>query len=142
MQCSQIACGGALRMVSTRSSVPAASRTCTSGEAPLHEKFTLGGFLNLSGLASESAAAATTGCLFVGGYRYRWLSSPVLPAYLGASLELGNVWQDENDIDIADLRLAGSVFVGFDTFLGSAVRRWRMTDDGDATAYVYLGRQL
>ena len=111
------------------------------GEAPLAEKYTLGGFLNLSGL-QVSQLLGDHRLLVVGGYRYRWLTSPVLPAWVGASLELGNVWERQSDVSLHDLRYGGSVFIGFDTFLGPVYVAGGLTDDGDATAYVYLGRLM
>jgi NTE family protein len=111
------------------------------GEAPLAEKFTLGGFLRLSGLQVDQLLGDHR-LLLLGGYRYRWLSSPVLPAYVGASVELGNVWERQNDIDFSDMRLGGSVFIGFDTFLGPVYIAGGIADGGDATAYVYLGRLM
>ena len=109
------------------------------GDAPLHEKFTLGGFLNLSGLQVNELLGDHR-VLVLGGYRYRWYSSPVLPAYVGASVELGQVWATEDDIDAGDLRAAGSVFVGFDTFLGPLYVAGGVAEGGDKAFYVFLGR--
>ena len=111
------------------------------GDLPLAEKYTLGGFLDLSGLQA-SQLLGDHRLLVVGGYRYRWLTSPVLPAWIGASLEVGNVWARQNDVDLDDLRYGGSVFIGFDTFLGPVFVAGGLSDNGDATAYVYLGRSL
>jgi len=58
--------------------------------------------------------------------------------YLGGSLETGNVWEDDFDLD--DLRLAGSIFVGYDTIFGPLYLAFGHADGGYNAGYFYLGR--
>jgi NTE family protein len=61
--------------------------------------------------------------------------------YLGGSIESGNVWkEDEKKYDLSDLRLAGSVFVGYDTIIGPVYLAFGHADGGFNAAYFYLGR--
>ena len=66
----------------------------------------------------------------------RWL-----PAYAGLSLELGNVWQDRDDIEFSGdaLRAAGALYAGADSFLGPVYVAWGMAEGGEQTVYLYLG---
>jgi len=58
--------------------------------------------------------------------------------YLGASLETGNVWEDNFDFD--DLQHAGSVFLGYDTILGPLYLGLGLIDQNQTAGYFYLGR--
>ena len=60
--------------------------------------------------------------------------------YLGGSLETGNVWTKGEDIDFDTLRLAGSVFIGYDMFLGPLYVAIGHADEGNTAFYIYLGR--
>jgi NTE family protein len=104
--------------------------------------FRLGGFLNLSGLREDEL----TGNHFALGslvYYYQSNSDESLfsmPIYLGASLELGNVWQTTREIDAGDAITAGSLLAGMDTFLGPLYIALGGTDAGDKALYFFLGQ--
>ena len=66
--------------------------------------------------------------------------SLLLPSYLGMSLEAGEVWQDQDDVSLADLRIAGSLFIGFDTILGPFYLGAGWAEGGDRSAYIQLGQ--
>ena len=109
------------------------------GEAPFHEQFTLGGFMNLSGLQVDQKVGQQ---LAIGRlvYSYRWLSSPILPAYVGASLEAGQIWQDRDMASFSSLDLAGSLFLGLDSPIGPIYFAAGFTEGGAKSLYVYLGQ--
>ena len=48
------------------------------------------------------------------------------PAYLGMSLEIGNTWERRGDMSFGSAHKDASVFIAFDTFLGSGVPRLRL----------------
>ena len=60
--------------------------------------------------------------------------------YLGGSIETGNVWTRDEDIDFSSLRLAGSVFIGYDSFFGPVYLAFGHADGGNNALYLYLGR--
>ena len=67
--------------------------------------FTLGGFLKLSGLPTDAIAGTQYG--FARAIAFRRVSRGgtgflEFPAYLGVSLEAGNVWQTRDDVDWGD----------------------------------------
>jgi len=109
------------------------------GEAPFHEQFTLGGFLNLSGLEVDQKVGQH---LAIGRlvYSYRWLSSPILPAYVGASLETGQIWQDKHNASFSSLEVAGSLFLGLDSPIGPIYLAFGLTQGGAKSIYVFLGQ--
>ena len=48
--------------------------------------------------------------------------------------------EDEKKFDLGNLRLAGSVFVGYDTIFGPLYLAFGHTDGGYNAGYFYLGR--
>jgi NTE family protein len=105
--------------------------------------FTLGGFLELSGLPQDSFIGTQYGLartLF-----YRRISrggSGVFefPAYLGFSLEAGNTWERSEDVDLSDLTFAGSLFVGAESPVGPVYMALGHADGGYTAFYLLVGR--
>ena len=60
--------------------------------------------------------------------------------YAGGSLEMGNVWQQRNDVSASGLLTAGSVFVAADTWVGPFYFAYGRTSGGQSSFYLYLGR--
>lgn len=60
--------------------------------------------------------------------------------YLGGSIESGNVWNDADKFTLSKLRLAGSLFVGYDTIFGPLYVAFGHADGGYNAGYFYLGR--
>ncbi len=113
--------------------------TVYDGEAPFHEQYNLGGFLNLSGLEVDQKLGQHRG---IGRalYYYRWSSNPVLPVYLGVSAEAGQVWLDEDEISFGSLDAAGSLFLGLDSPIGPVFLAGGMAEGGKKSIYVFLGQ--
>lgn len=109
------------------------------GIAPFHEAYTLGGFFQLSGLPVD-ARLGQHRALHRAAYYYRWQERAVVPVYLGASLEAGQVWQDSDDIDLGQLDLAGSLFVGIDSPIGPLYLGGGMAENGEGSLYIFLGQ--
>ena len=104
--------------------------------------FTLGGFLNLSGLTPGFLSGPHYGIGRLIYYRRvgRGGSGVLdLPAYAGVSLEAGNTWLDRKDM-FSDLRMNGSVFFGLDTPLGPVYLAAGYDEGGDKAFYLFLGR--
>ena len=105
--------------------------------------FQLGGFLNLSALAPNSMTgrqyAIARGLYFrqIGRGGEGFLK---VPTYLGASFELGNVWDNRRDISVGSARRNGSVFVGLDTLLGPVYLGTGFNSQGNTAFYLFLGR--
>lgn len=114
----------------------------SSGNDP-RNLFSLGGFLNLSGLRPDSVTGrhyAIARALYyrkIGKGGEGFLN---VPTYLGVSLEAGNVWDQRSDISFGSARHNGSVFLGMDTFLGPVYLGAGINDDGRDAFYLFLGR--
>lgn len=101
----------------------------------------LGGLANLSGFAERQVVGTQSliGRTIVMSRltdESRLLS---LPLYLGASVEAGNVWDDRRDIDLDDLILSGSVFIGLDTPLGPVFLGVGHADTDRTSLYLHFG---
>jgi NTE family protein len=109
----------------------------------LPEFYSLGGFFNLSGLAPSSlfgphyaiARAIYFRKIGRGGEGFF-----EFPAYIGASLEVGNTWQHRGDMSFASARKDASLFLAFDTFLGPVYLGSGYDVSGNAAFYLFLGR--
>ena len=113
--------------------------TVYEGEAPFHEQYNLGGFLNLSGLEVDQKLGQHRGIGRV-VYYYRWSSNPVLPVYLGMSAEAGQVWIEDDEIGFDNLEAAGSLFLGLDSPIGPVFLAGGMAEGGNKSIYVFLGQ--
>jgi NTE family protein len=114
-----------------------------SATASVRTLYTLGGFLNLSGLAPGSLSGrhyAITRLLYyrqIGRGGEGFLN---VPAYAGLSFEAGNVWEDRGHISFGSARKQGSVFLGFDTLFGPVYLGGGYGEGGDSAFYLFLGR--
>src|SRR5262245_9427845 len=72
----------------------------------------------------------------------RLLTGRFLRAYAGASVELGNVWQDASDVSLADTIPAGSMLLGLDTPIGPVYLGYGRTENDDQSFYLYVGPQF
>ena len=105
------------------------------------EGFQLGGFLNLSGLRLDQL---TGDYLAFGRVVYTQkvgaLSLLGRGVYAGASIEAGNTWTTRSDVSFSNLRTAGSLFLGLDTYLGPFYVAYGRASGGESSWYIFLGR--
>ena len=115
----------------------------TDGEAPIQDLFQLGGFLRLSGFQSKELSGQNFTLGRAIYYREIAKFGPAfldVPVYAGASLEAGNVYDSISDISVDDVIVAGSLFIGADTFLGPIYIGAGLAEGGNFSAYMFLGR--
>lgn len=111
--------------------------------ADLRTLFPLGGFLNLSGLKANSLTGPHFGISRLLLYRQIGRGGPGfldVPAYLGVSLEAGNVWQRRSDASFGSMRKDASVFLGLDTPIGPVYLATGFEEGGSEAFYLFLGR--
>ncbi len=113
------------------------------GEEPaIQELFRLGGFRRLSGFASEELLGPHAALARV-VYRRRLgrsIRGPLdVPAYFGASLEIGNVWEDRGEIDFSSALVHGSVFAGLDTYVGPLFIGAGLGEGGRRSYFLFVG---
>ena len=105
---------------------------------------TTGGLFQLSGFQRDELSgrhSAVGRAIF-----YRKLRSNPLRGildatlYVGGSLELGNAWQDSDDVSFSNSILAGSLFIGADTFIGPVYFAGGYAEGGNSAMYLFVGR--
>lgn len=105
----------------------------------------LGGFLNLSGYHKDSIMGAHK---VFGAFIYQYdlgrdaLGMTDYPLYLGWSLEAGNVWDERSEVTLTDLIYASSLYIGTDTSMGPAALGFGITDLGDKSFYLFVGKNF
>lgn len=105
--------------------------------------YSLGGFLNMSGVTPQTLNGPNFA--IARGIYYRKIGEGGqgflnVPVYLGGSLELGNVWDRRQDISFESARLNGSTFLGLDTLLGPVYFSIGFDEGGGSAYYLFLGR--
>ncbi len=119
--------------------------TSLNDNTATHDYFTLGGFLNLSGLTTGSLSGPHYGIARLIYYRQIGRGGTgvlQLPAYAGISLEAGNVWNKRSDASFNNLRHDGSLFFGADTPLGPLYLAAGVDDKSSTAFYLFLGRSF
>jgi NTE family protein len=119
--------------------VRAKYNTTLDGDAAIQDRFFLGGFLNLSGYDQNSINGPHSALLSAVYYR-RYEKLKLLPWYVGASLEYGNVWDDRDDMSFGSAILAGSLFVGAETPLGPLYLGYGHAEQGRSAGFLFLGK--
>jgi NTE family protein len=120
-----------------------AGTTVNGSTTDVRKLFTLGGFLNLSGLKQDSLIGPNYGIARVLFYRQIGRGGPGfldVPAYLGASFEVGNVWQHRGDASFGSAHKDASLFLGLDTLIGPVYIGTGLGDGGTQNFYLFLGR--
>jgi NTE family protein len=113
--------------------------TTIDENAPYNALFRHGGFLELSGTLDRELAGQHFGLIEAAFYR-RLGNITFLPMYTGFSLESGNVWDHYDDINSDNTKVAGSLFIGADTFIGPLYLAIGLTDNGENALYFNLGQ--
>jgi NTE family protein len=105
--------------------------------------YSLGGFLNLSGLAPQSLLGPNYA--IARAIYFRKISRGgegilEFPVYVGMSLELGNTWERRSEISYGSAHKDASVFIAIDTLLGPVYVGSGYDQSGNAGYYLFLGR--
>ena len=103
-----------------------------------------GGLFRLSGFPRDALSGrhTATGRMIY----YRQIRSNPLRGlleaslYVGGSLEIGNAWQNSDDISLSNSLLAGALFVGADTFIGPVYFAGGLAEGGHSALYLFIGR--
>jgi NTE family protein len=127
-----------------RHTMQAAGRyyTTLDNDAPIYAQFRTGGFGRLSGYNTNELIGQNF-AMVMGGYRYRLTKSELVlvPGYLGATLEYGQVAERSSDL-FDDGLFNGSLYVGFDTPVGPLFIAWGFAEGGRQQFLLRLGRAL
>lgn len=115
-----------------------------NSELPTQTGFSIGGFFSLSGFENSELVGSNAAV-----FRLIYLreisgsqSALKMPVYLGGSVEVGNVWNDRDDIHFDSLLSAGSLSIAIDTPLGPLYLAKGFAQGGRAKFYLFLGRSF
>ncbi len=112
--------------------------TTINNDAPIYGLFRAGGFGNLSGLELNQLSGQHL-AVGVAGYRYSLSRTGLFPAYLGGTVELGNIWDQRSDISVDSALLHGSLYFGYRSPLGPLYVGLGVGEEGDGTFFIRLG---
>ena len=113
--------------------------TTIDGSAEVQNLFQKGGFLNLSGFNNNALSGEHSAQLTAVYFRH-FNQIKFLPWYVGGSLELGNVWEDRDDISADSAIISGSVFLGADTPIGPFYTGYGYAEGGNSSLFLFLGK--
>ena len=118
--------------------------TTLESDNKVQEYFPLGGFLRLSGLERGEISGPHAALAKLIYYRRLGDTSGILdtPIYLGISAEAGNVWQTRSEMDFDSMLLNGSMFLGFDTFIGPVYIAAGFAEHNQSNFYLFIGAPL
>jgi NTE family protein len=105
--------------------------------------YSLGGFLNLSGLPTGYLAGPHYGIArLIYQRRVGRGGQGVLdlPAYAGVSVEAGNTWLESSEASFGNTRKNASLFFGLDSPLGPVYLAAGYDEKGETAFYLFLGR--
>jgi NTE family protein len=105
--------------------------------------FDLGGFLSLTAYQQGQLRGNHVGTLAMLYYRRisggsRFLTQT--PIYVGGSIETGGAWDLKDDIGADGLHYSSSIFVAADTFVGPIYLGLGVGDEGNKSAFLFVGQ--
>ncbi|AHL75885.1 membrane protein [Stutzerimonas stutzeri] len=106
--------------------------------------FLLGGARQLSGFRQDALSGQNISLARMIYFRRMTPRSflPLdFPLYLGASLERGRAWNNDNAFDSGYIN-AGSIFIGYETPLGPLNFSYGLNDEAERALYMNLGRSF
>jgi NTE family protein len=113
----------------------------TSGTAPVQSLYRLGGRWRLAGFQHNQLTGQDYALGFT-GYTYELGRVLGRSAQVGATLEYGNAWQRRSDMALADGIWNGSVFLGFDSWIGPLIFGVGFREGGENVLFIELGQSL
>jgi len=108
--------------------------------------FTLGGLFNLSGYQPYSFVGDN---IVFGALKYTYevkdggfFGSLNAPLYLGFSLEAGNTWDYDQNLNYDRVKKSATIYAAADTFLGPLYLAYGQSAEGENSVYLYLGEKF
>jgi NTE family protein len=122
-----------------------AGSTIGGSQTNVRTFFPLGGFLNLSGVQSQTLAGpqyAIGRLIYLRKVGNGGEGILDVPAYVGTSFEIGNVWAERREISLGDTHKDFSIFFGADTYVGPAYFAVGYDESGSIEVFLFLGRSF
>jgi len=102
--------------------------------------FVVKSYLDVQSRDRAFAAKERVGVVYLRPLEAASLKPGIFTWHAGASLELGNVFAELNDITLSSLHPAGSVFLGVDTIIGPAYAGFGLVEGGQTSVFLVFGR--
>lgn len=104
--------------------------------------YQMGGLFNLSGLG-QNVYSGRQMAFLMAQYQRRLSKNSVvgldMPVYAGFSIEGGQLWSEQSEVDLGDLRGAGSIYLGLDSPIGPVYIAYGRTESNQSALYLSLG---
>ena len=107
---------------------------------PIQSLFRIGGLTRFAGYRPTERAVPNYAVGY-GGYTYELGRVLSRPAVLGGTLEYGRIWYAGEDFDDGVRELHGSLYFGFDSWLGPLQLGYGLREGGDGIFLLELGRK-
>ncbi len=109
------------------------------GVLPLSERHRMGGRGRLVGYHYNELTGQNYALVML-GYSYQLASIFSRSAVVGTTLEYGNAWELRRQMDWSDGVFNGSVYVGFDSWIGPMQFGYGLREGGDGVLFLEIGR--
>ena len=113
----------------------------SSGTAPVQNLYRLGGRWRLAGFQNNQLTGQAYALGFA-GYTYELGKVLGRSAQAGGTLEYGNAWQHRSDMSLSDGIWNGSLFLGFDSWVGPLIFGMGFREGGENVLFIELGQSL
>jgi NTE family protein len=113
----------------------------SSGTAPVQNLYRLGGRWRLAGFQQNQLTGQDYALGFA-GYTYELGTLLGRSAQVGGTVEYGNAWQRRSDMSLSDGILNGSLFLGFDSWVGPLIFGMGFREGGENVLFIELGQSL
>jgi len=110
-----------------------------SGTLPLYQRYRMGGRGRLVGFRYNELTGQNYAVVMV-GYTYQLASFMSRSTVLGSTLEYGNAWEDRSDMRWSDGIWNGSVYLGFDSWIGPMLFGYGMHEGGSGVVFLEIGK--
>lgn len=111
----------------------------TNGQAPFQSLYRLGGVTRFAGYRPNELVTPNYAMAYA-GYTYELGRVLNRPAILGGTVEYGQLWQSGDLPGERRNELDGSVYFGFDSWLGRLLFGYGVREGGNGTLFLELGR--
>ncbi len=108
------------------------------GTPELQNWFEVGGVTKFSGYQFNTVNVENYSLAFV-GYNYRLGQLMGRNSVIGGTVEYGKIWGNTDVLDIEGYQTHGSVFLGFDSWLGLFMLGYGTSDEGASNWFIQLG---
>ena len=112
-----------------------------SGTAPLQSLYRLGGRWRLAGFQHNQLTGQDYALGFV-GYTYEMGRVLGRSAQVGGTVEYCNAWQRRSDMSLTEGIWNGSLFLGFDSWIGPLIFGMGGREGGERVVFIELGQTL